>query len=231
MAPLETAKSWLEAALTAWQGLNDARRLEMIAASLLSLNELEMGLSNLRLEPAAAGQRPDDLRIAVTSERPSLADLTMMPSNGERVALVKLVIRDQPLVGKSVCHPGLGVDHAARASHARSSNPGAGRAAELERRAGASDPRWAVCHGDAAQQRPSVGRIGDDRKRPRNRDGARDVRRGEPFDQQDDAPRRQGDPTFLDTRRPASEGVHSAPTRSVLRQLRGAIASRAEAGI
>lgn len=112
---METAKSWLEAALTAWQGLNDARRLEMIAASLLSLNELEMGLSNLRLEPAAAGQRPDDLRIAVTSERPSLADLTMMPSNGERVALVKLVIRDQPLVGKSVCHPGLGVDHAAPA--------------------------------------------------------------------------------------------------------------------
>ena len=107
---LLTAKSWLEGALGTWNELSEQRRLEMVAASLLSLNQLEMSLDSL--DSAAPATRAD-LRVEVVPERPNLVDLTVQETAGEAVARVKLVFRDEPLVGESTCRPGIGLDHAA----------------------------------------------------------------------------------------------------------------------
>jgi hypothetical protein len=104
---LETAKSWLESALSSWEGLGEERRLEMIAASLLSLNRLEMDLDNLTTD----GFTGSDLRVEVIPERPNLVDLQM----GDSRATVKLVFKEEALVGESECRPGIGRDHAAPA--------------------------------------------------------------------------------------------------------------------
>ena len=109
---LITAKSWLEGALGTWDGLSEQRRLEMIAASLLSLNQLEMNLDALEVATPAARS---DLRVEFVPERPNLVDLTVDANGGEAVARVKLVFRDEPLVGESTCRPGIGRDHAAPA--------------------------------------------------------------------------------------------------------------------
>ena len=109
---LVTAKSWLEGALGTWNGLSEQRRLEMIAASLLSLNQLEMGLDALEIPSFASNP---DLRLEVMPERPNLVDLSVKESDGEAVARVKLVFKDEPLVGESTCRPGIGRDHAAPA--------------------------------------------------------------------------------------------------------------------
>ena len=110
---LTTAKSWLEGALGTWDGLSEQRRLEMIAASLLSLNQLEIGLEGLGASEAAPLQ--SDLRVEVIPERPSLVDLTTDQRDGEAVARVKLAFRSQALVGEAACRPGIGRDHAAPA--------------------------------------------------------------------------------------------------------------------
>jgi len=109
---LITAKSWLEGALGTWDGLSEQRRLEMIAASLLSLNQLEMGLDSL---PVGTPRPDSDLRVEFIPERPNLVDLTLDERNGAATARVKLVFKDESLVGESPCRPGIGRDHAAPA--------------------------------------------------------------------------------------------------------------------
>ena len=104
---LETAKSWLEGALGSWEGLDDKRRLEMVAASLLSLNRLEMKLDSMTSE----GSLRSDLRVEVIPERPNLVDLEV----GDSTATVRLVFKEEALIGESECRPGIGRDHAAPA--------------------------------------------------------------------------------------------------------------------
>jgi len=111
-ATLLTAKSWLEGALGTWDGLSEPRRLEMIAASLLSLNQLEMGLDSLEVETPAQNS---DLRVEFIPERPNLVDLTLDERNGVSAVRVRLVFKDEDLVGESPCRPGIGRDHAAPA--------------------------------------------------------------------------------------------------------------------
>lgn len=109
---LETAKSWLEGALGTWAGLSEQRRLEMIAASLLSLNQLEISLDSLEVATPA---KASDLRVEVIPERPNLVDLTVDDRSGETTARVELMFKDESLVGESACRPGIGRDHAAPA--------------------------------------------------------------------------------------------------------------------
>lgn len=108
---LLTAKSWLEGALGTWEGLSEQRRLEMVAASLLSLNQLEISLDAADLATPARS----DLRMDLVPERPNLVDLTVDERDGEAVARVELVFREEPLIGESTCRPGIGRDHAAPA--------------------------------------------------------------------------------------------------------------------
>jgi hypothetical protein len=109
---LETAKSWLEGALSSWAGLSEGRRLEMVAASLLSLNKLEMVLD----------AEPQGLELSrkgpVHAHRPNLVDLTLeeTPEGGSTpMAKVRIVFGDQPLLGSSPFNPGATRDHAAPA--------------------------------------------------------------------------------------------------------------------
>lgn len=108
---LTTAKSWLEGALSTWEGLSDQRRLEMIAASLLSLTQLEIGLDAMKVPTAPE----PDLRVEFNPERPNLVDLTTSERGGEATARVRLMFREQALVGEAICRPGIGRDHAAPA--------------------------------------------------------------------------------------------------------------------
>lgn len=109
---LLTAKSWLEGALGTWDGLSEERRLEMVAASLLSLNQLEISLDAIE---ATTPTPKSDLRVDFVPERPNLVDLSMEEAAGEARARVKLVYRQEALVGESTCRPGIGRDHAAPA--------------------------------------------------------------------------------------------------------------------
>jgi hypothetical protein len=108
---LETAKSWLEGALSSWAGLSEGRRLEMVAASLLSLNKLEMVLDS---EPEALEMS----RKGPAPLRPNLVDLTLeeTPEEGATpMAKVRIVFGDEPLLGSSPFNPGATQDHAAPA--------------------------------------------------------------------------------------------------------------------
>ena len=57
-ATLETAREWLEGALGHWGQLTNENRLEMLAASLLSMNRLEMRFDELFDAGAATSDRP-----------------------------------------------------------------------------------------------------------------------------------------------------------------------------
>ena len=114
-ATLDEGKAWLEGAIGSWEELSDGRKLEMIAASLLSLHRLQMGLENARLVPRQVDDALLGLRIESTPERPNLVDLTLDEKDGEPSARVRLVYRDQSLEGRSPCRPGIGKDHAAPA--------------------------------------------------------------------------------------------------------------------
>lgn len=107
----ETAKSWLEGALGNWNDLTEENRLEMLAASLLSLNRLEMKFDEL----GAPGSPWGDVRLEAAPERPNLVDLSLDEDTGQATARVKLEFRNQSLVGESLCRSGLGRDHAAPA--------------------------------------------------------------------------------------------------------------------
>jgi hypothetical protein len=111
-ATLETAKSWLEGVMSSWSSLSDERRLEMVAASLLSVNRLEMGLDAL---PGGSGTAPSEVRMDLPPERPNLVDLTLEERHGEATARVELEFRNETLVGESPCRVGIGRDHAAPA--------------------------------------------------------------------------------------------------------------------
>ena len=106
-AVLETAREWLEGALGHWGQLTNENRLEMLAASLLSMNRLEMRFDELFDASGAAS----DLRVEIGPERPNLVDLSLE----KEMARVKLEFRNEALVGESECQIGLGPDHAAPA--------------------------------------------------------------------------------------------------------------------
>lgn len=110
---LETAKSWLEGALSGWSGLTQQRQLEMVAASLLSMNQLQMKLEDMFAAAAEPAEPADDLKIEISAARPSLVDLAMERRERESVTRVELEFREQKLVGRSACQPGAGTDHAA----------------------------------------------------------------------------------------------------------------------
>lgn len=111
---IETAKSWLESVVRGWGELADERKLEMVAASLLSLNRLEIALDSLWAS-GARGQEETDLRVEAGPERPSLVDLTVDERRGEATARVTLMFHDESLVGESPCRPGIGPDPTAPA--------------------------------------------------------------------------------------------------------------------
>ena len=106
-ATLETAREWLEGALGHWGQLSNEHRLEMLAASLLSLNRLEMRFDEL----FSASTGGSDLRLEIAPDRPNLVDLRLE----EARAKVKLEFRNRALIGESECVRGLGPDHAAPA--------------------------------------------------------------------------------------------------------------------
>lgn len=114
-ATLEEGKSWLEGVVGSWEELSDGRKLEMVAASLLSLHRLQMHLETARVAPPLASDELLGLRIETTPERPNLVDLTLEERDGESSTRVKLMFRDQELEGRSPCRSGTGLDHAAPA--------------------------------------------------------------------------------------------------------------------
>lgn len=112
-AALDDAKGSLETALGHWSRLDEDRKLEMLAACLLSLNKMDMRfgeLDLLRMPPVAPG-----LAIDSGAARPSLVDLRVDEATGRAMARVKLEFKDQALIGESECSAGLGRDHAAPA--------------------------------------------------------------------------------------------------------------------
>lgn len=106
-AGLKIAREWLEAALGHWGQLTNENRLEMLAASLLSVNRLEMRFD----EMFEASTDSSPLSLEITHERPNLVDLSLE----RQTARVKLEFRNEALVGESECQLGLGPDHAAPA--------------------------------------------------------------------------------------------------------------------
>ena len=112
-AELEIAKSWLEGAMGHWEGLTEEQRLEMVAASLLSLHRVQLATDALRSSIESAARVPTTVSVPRAPERPNLVDLTL--DEEKTTARVKLVFRNEDLIGESPCRPGAGRDHAAPA--------------------------------------------------------------------------------------------------------------------
>ena len=112
-AELEIAKSWLEGAMGHWEGLSEQQRLEMVAASLLSLHRVQLATDALRSTIESAARVPSRVVVPAPQERPNLVDLTL--DEDKTTARVKLVYRNEDLVGESPCRGGAGRDHAAPA--------------------------------------------------------------------------------------------------------------------
>lgn len=112
-AELEIAKNWLEGAMGHWEGLSEEKRLEMVAASLLSLHRVQLATDALKSTIESAARVPSRVVVPAPQERPNLVDLTL--DETKTTARVKLVYRNEDLVGESPCRAGAGRDHAAPA--------------------------------------------------------------------------------------------------------------------
>lgn len=111
-ATLQEAKGWLEGAIGSWEDLSDERKLEMIAASLLSMHRLHINLDSRLGTPTL----PDYLTSTFgrpVPERPSLIGLEVNRSNGSSAARVELRFRDRALLGETSVEAGTTTDHAA----------------------------------------------------------------------------------------------------------------------
>ena len=111
-ATLQEAKGWLEGAIGSWEDLADERKLEMIAASLLSMHRLHINLDSRLGRPLV----PDYLISSSdhpAPERPSLVGLEVNRTNGSSAARVELRFRDRALLGETEVEAGTTTDHAA----------------------------------------------------------------------------------------------------------------------
>lgn len=113
-ADLESAKGWLEGAMSSWETLTEERRLEMVAASLLSLHRLDMALDQETSALEAARASLADLVKPKGAARPSLVELALNEGD-EPIVRVKLNFQDRPLVGETTLRPGPGPDQGAPA--------------------------------------------------------------------------------------------------------------------
>lgn len=112
-ATLQEAKGWLEGAIGSWEELGNERKLEMVAASLLSMHRLHINLDSRLGRPPAPGYLTGSTKSA--PERPSLVGLEMSGSNGSSAARVELRFRDRALLGETPVEHGPTTDHTAPA--------------------------------------------------------------------------------------------------------------------